>query len=1671
MKYKSHSESRHSSERAVHDAVPAVAGTLAAPWSVALALGVHLFWAASACAATHYVDCKNQKPVSPYTDWSTAATNIQDAVDVSVAGDQILVADGVYRNGGRAVAGFVGNRVAVTKAITLQSLNGPGATTIMGNQVPGTTNGYGAIRCVYLTNGAALVGFTLSGGATYSGGDDTLRSGGALWCEPAALAVSNCILTGCAAALNGGGAYRGTLVNCTLTNNWATSGGGAYQAALTNCTLAGNAASSSGGGEAYGVLVNCVLASNTAPSGGGAYYGNLWNCTLLSNNAGSTGGGAYSANLTNCTLLTNSAGTYGGGASYGALAGCAVIGNLAASAGGGAYYGTLMNCTVSRNWAPTGGGGYYGTGNNCILYYNNALSGANYKGSTLNYCCVTPVPADGVGNFDAEPQLASSSHLSAGSPGRGAGSPAYALGLDIDGEPWSNPPSVGCDEPSPATATGPISAAIQIAYTNVAVGFTVDLFSSLSGEVTASRWEFDDGSVLSNWPYASRSWASAGDYLVVLRAYNTGNPGGITATASVHVVSAPVHYVVPGNLAPQPPYDSWATAATNIHDAVDATTVAGAVVLVTNGVYQTGGRAVYPSITNRVAVTKPVTVQSVNGPAFTTIIGASGVRCVYLINGAGLMGFTLTNGATPAAGDSVQAQSGGGVWCASQSCVVSNCVIAGNHATYVGGGAFQGMLAACVVSNNVASRGGGVENGLLDTCLVLSNQTSSAGGGVEGGKLTNCVLSANSSGNAGGGATQATLAGCILSSNSAVYGGGSSGGILVGCLLSGNSVSGQGGGSYLDTLDHCALLANTALSTGSSVGGGGSYGSTLHFCTVNSNSCSYGGGLANATANNCTLVGNTAATGGGAYSSTLNNCALAHNTASSLGGGIASGTLTNCTLTGNSAGCGGGAYNTPANNSLLFYNTASTGPNYWVSSTPQVMNYCCTTPLPPAGVGNFVTEPQLASASHISAASPCRGAGLALYATGLDLDGEPWANPPAVGCDEPNAAAVSGPLSVSFQVSCTNFGTGYAVDFVADFSGGVSASRWEFGDGCILSNRPYASHAWLAGGDYQVVLRAFNSDNPAGVAAALTVHVVGQPVYVSLSSTAATPPYTSWATAATNLNDAVDATVPGGQVLVSNGVYAVGARVVFGAMSNRLAVTKPIIVSSINGPAVTVIKGFQVPGTTNADGAVRCVYLTNGASLVGFTLTNGATRAAGAGDRTKEQMGGGIFCEPGAFVANCWLLNNAASSAGGGNYSGTLSNCWLTRNVSLSGGGASGGSLVSCRVIANSASQSGGGVSSATLAGCVVAGNSSGQGGGTFSCSLTNCVLVTNFTSAYGLGGGANAGYLEGCVLGGNSAYMGGGVEGGSLSRCVLTNCVATYGAGADSAALDRCWLLSNCATSSGGGADSSTLTNCVLLYNSATNDGGGAFWCTLNNCTVVGNTAAAGGGAWAGVLKNTILYYNVGLSGANYPPNSGGYTPTLNYCCTTPGPTNGSGNITNEPVFVAFSSNLRLQSNSPCIDAGTNGLVVGNADLDGRPRIVGAGVDMGAFEFQPGIAGAFIGWLQQYGLPIDGSGDFIDSDHDGLPNWQEWVCGTDPTDSTSALRLLTPVLSPTGVMLSWQSVTNKSYFLQSAGSAAPVPGFLTIATNLLGQAGTTTYTDTNPPSGQALLYRVGVAP
>ena len=489
----------------------------------------------------------------------------------------------------------------------------------------------------------------------------------------------------------------------------------------------------------------------------------------------------------------------------------------------------------------------------------------------------------------------------------------------------------------------------------------------------------------------------------------------------------------------------------------------------------------------------------------------------------------------------------------------------------------------------------------------------------------------------------------------------------------------------------------------------------------------------------------------------------------------------------------------------------------------------------------------------------------------------------------------------------------------------------------------------------------------------------GATLYVSLETTNPTPPYTNWVTAATNIQDAVDAATVGDEVVVSNGVYASGGRVVSGTMTNRVAITNAVTVRSFRGPQFTLIEGWQVPGKTNGDSAIRCVYLTNGATLSGFTLTNGATRIYDdfINHTTDQNCGGGVWCaSTTACVSNCVIAGSSSYWEGGGAYGGTLCDCTLSGNFA-----------------------------------------SNDHGGGAGRCTLYNCTLTKNWV----------------------------GWDGGGAWECTLYNCM----------------LTTNSAGTEGGGAWDSTLYNCTLIGNVA-NGGGGAYTCSLYDCTLTGNRSVVGGGAYGSSLYNCIVYSN----------STGGNSigSTLNYCCTTPLPTNGVGNISNAPLFIDYTNgNLHLQSDSPCINAGNNAYVTTTTDLDGNPRIVSGAVDIGAYEYQGTGSRISYAWLQQYGLPTDGSADFIDSDGDGMNNWQEWLCGTDPTDPLSVLRLLSPSITSTNVTVTWQSVAGVNYFLErSTNLTSP---FTHLASFIMGQAGTTSYADTNVAGAGQMFYRVGVLP
>jgi hypothetical protein len=524
---------------------------------------------------------------------------------------------------------------------------------------------------------------------------------------------------------------------------------------------------------------------------------------------------------------------------------------------------------------------------------------------------------------------------------------------------------------------------------------------------------------------------------------------------------------------------------------------------------------------------------------------------------------------------------------------------------------------------------------------------------------------------------------------------------------------------------------------------------------------------------------------------------------------------------------------------------------------------------------------------------------------------------------------------------------------------------------------------------------------------AFTLTASASMLYVDVNGTNPIPPYTNWATAALTIQDAVQASVARDQVLVADGVYGEGSA---NGGYSRVYVTNALTLASVHGPQATTILGSN---------GVRCVYVTSsGVQLNGFTVTGG---------------GGGLMCSPDTVVTNCIIRGNTNYVV----YNGTLYNCWITDNYSAgNGGGAYGGTLFNC-VLSNNVSMQ--------------------NGGGASMCTLYHCRLLNNRASS---GGGAYGGTLVNCLLSGNTAVGGGGFAGGPPD--VLSNCIVT----------------GNTASQVAGGVYRGTLYNCLIVSNSAP-QGGGVYVSgnLLFNCTICANMATNSGGGlgmyYSGgyaFLQNCILYYNTASSNANWE-SYGNYDNVYDACCTTPLPARAYYCPTNEPSFVDWlSGNFRLKTNSPCINSGDNFELPMTTDLDGRPRFAFNGlVDIGAYEFQPNASGLFIAWLQNSGLPTDGSADLLDGDSDGANNYQEWFAGTDPSDAASVFKLLAPACSLSGITVQWQSVTNRTYSVQRSTNLLLRNSFTSIQTKIPGQPGTTGYTDTNAVGAGPFFYRVAV--
>jgi len=279
------------------------------------------------------------------TNWVTAKTNIQDAIDEAISNNQILVAGHIFR---------------IPSTILLSNKKG---VRIQGGYA--ATNAVGPGRCdpklwptiIYPKNSGyrAII---------ISSAEDC--------------GISNIVFYGASSSLDGGALYIVNssglrLYGCVISNNYTSAGINLYRY----------------GGGIYGsggnvVVERCIIRQNTAHAAAPAW------------NGGCYGGGIYIAGgnwvIKESIFLYNTAngqsnqGGYGGAIYTGGgtvlIKNCLICSNRTISIGwhGGGIYssaGTIIeNCTVAGNSvssASAQGGGLYiagGSATNCIFYQN-----------------------------------------------------------------------------------------------------------------------------------------------------------------------------------------------------------------------------------------------------------------------------------------------------------------------------------------------------------------------------------------------------------------------------------------------------------------------------------------------------------------------------------------------------------------------------------------------------------------------------------------------------------------------------------------------------------------------------------------------------------------------------------------------------------------------------------------------------------------------------------------------------------------------------------------------------------------------------------------------------------------------------------------------------------------------------------------------------------------------------------------------------------------------------------------------------------------------------------------------------------------------------------------------------------------------------------------------------
>lgn len=739
-------------------------------------------------------------------------------------------------------------------------------------------------------------------------------------------------------------------------------------------------------------------------------------------------------------------------------------------------------------------------------------------------------------------------------------------------------------------------------------------------------------------------------------------------------VHAATLHVAPGgsNLAP---YADWATAATSIQAAINAS-ANGDTVLVTNGVYNEN-----ISFSGRnIAVASLFLPTGDRAHIDSTIIRGTGTGAVVrIMNGettnALLCGFTITNG-------SAVSTYGGGISCTGSSARIESVKVKGNRA--------HGLMGAGIYLSSF--------KGLIRNSVIEGNRSLGAAGIAvyySQPRLENLIVRGNT-------ATGLACGGIYFYHSAAT---------VRTALVVGNYSATRGGGLYFDA--STVLLENlTVFGNSAGIAGGGlcpSYAS--HPVLVNSIVWS----------NAPQQVGYDSAWSGMDFTVQYSDIQGGTNGVSTFG----------------------------------------KGPLYWQA-------------------GNLQNDPLFAGSSdfHLSAGSPCIDAGTnrAWMAAAKDLDDSARVSGSGVDMGAYEFTNTVGTMVVTTPMTPAGPSSGLASQSLTFVTGGATTSlgggveyRFDWGDGAMSGwlAATQAAHAWPGAGTYALRAQARSAVSQQVVSAwsgpallAITNAPPPAPVpgthYVAPNGGNVWP-YTNWSTAATSIQAAINASLHGDTVLVTNGVY--NENITFGGRNITVA---SLLLMSGDRSFIdsTIIRG------TGTGSVVRIVNgETSAALLTGFTITNGLNTTS---------QGGGVFCDHvGARIENVKVKGNRATSQVGGgialsHHTGTLKNVEVENNQAWGGAGIACmyGSPVLENVTARNnrtTAAACGGLyfyhSAATVRTALLSGNHAATRGGgiyTDACSplLENVTMVNN--SAAIAGGGVCASYssnprLVNCIVWSNA--------------------------------------------------------------------------------------------------------------------------------------------------------------------------------------------------------------------------------------------------------------------------------------------------------------------------------